>query len=60
VVAWGANQLGVFVVGTDRALYHKWWNGSSWVHLSPAISTRAETSLISRGSVSRSNDTPSL
>jgi hypothetical protein len=30
VVAWGANRLDVFVRGTDRALYHKWWNGSSW------------------------------
>jgi hypothetical protein len=30
VVAWGANRLDAFVVGTNRALYHKWWNGSSW------------------------------
>jgi hypothetical protein len=30
VVAWGANRLDVFVIGTDRALYHKWWNGSAW------------------------------
>ena len=30
VVAWGANRLDVFVLGTDRALYHKWWNGSAW------------------------------
>ena len=29
-VAWGSNRLDVFVLGTDRALYHKWWNGSSW------------------------------
>jgi hypothetical protein len=29
-VAWGPNRLDVFVVGTDRSLYHKWWNGSSW------------------------------
>jgi len=20
----------VFVTGTDSALYHKWWDGSSW------------------------------
>jgi hypothetical protein len=20
----------VFVLGTDSALYHKWWNGSAW------------------------------
>jgi Peptidase family M28/Repeat of unknown function (DUF346) len=30
VVAWGANRLDVFVIGTDRALYHKWWNGTAW------------------------------
>ena len=28
VVAWAANRLDVFVLGTDRALYHKWWNGA--------------------------------
>jgi hypothetical protein len=30
VVAWGSDRLDVFVLGTDRALYHKWWNGSAW------------------------------
>jgi hypothetical protein len=30
VVAWGPNRLDVFVIGTDRANYHKWWNGSAW------------------------------
>ena len=30
VVSWAANRLDVFVLGTDRALYHKWWNGSAW------------------------------
>jgi hypothetical protein len=30
VVAWSANRLDVFALGTDRALYHKWWNGSAW------------------------------
>jgi Pregnancy-associated plasma protein-A/Repeat of unknown function (DUF346) len=30
VVAWGANRLDVFALGTDRALYHKWWGGSAW------------------------------
>ena len=25
----GSNRLDVFVIGTDRALYHKWWNGSA-------------------------------
>ncbi|WP_328522454.1 M43 family zinc metalloprotease [Kribbella sp. NBC_00359] len=30
VVAWGANRLDAFVLGTDLAMYHKWWNGSAW------------------------------
>ncbi|HEX8845085.1 MAG TPA: peptidoglycan DD-metalloendopeptidase family protein [Pyrinomonadaceae bacterium] len=30
VCSWGPNRLDVFTVGTDRALYHKWWNGSVW------------------------------
>jgi hypothetical protein len=30
VVAWGANRLDVFVIGTDRALYHKYWTGAAW------------------------------
>jgi hypothetical protein len=30
VVAWGPNRLDVFVIGTDSALYHKWWDGSRW------------------------------
>ncbi|MBB3121484.1 M43 family zinc metalloprotease [Pseudoduganella violacea] len=30
VVAWGPNRLDTFVLGTNRALYHKWWNGSAW------------------------------
>jgi hypothetical protein len=30
VVSWGTNRLDVFVLGTDRGLFHKWWNGSAW------------------------------
>ena len=30
VVAWGPNRLDVFVLGTDHALYHKWWDGANW------------------------------
>jgi hypothetical protein len=30
VVAWGPNRLDVFVLGTDSALYHKWWDGTAW------------------------------
>ena len=30
VVAWGANRLDAFVIGTNSRLYHKWWNGSVW------------------------------
>jgi hypothetical protein len=28
--AWSSDRLDVFVRGTDRAVYHKWWNGTSW------------------------------
>jgi len=24
-VAWAANRLDIFVVGTDSALWHRWW-----------------------------------
>lgn len=27
VVSWGQNRLDAFVIGTDRALYHKWYDG---------------------------------
>jgi hypothetical protein len=30
VTSWGPNRLDVFVLGTDRSLYHKAWNGSAW------------------------------
>ncbi len=30
VSSWAPNRLDCFVLGTDRALYHKWWNGASW------------------------------
>ena len=30
VVAWAPNRLDAFVIGTDSALHHKWWNGSAW------------------------------
>ena len=29
-VAWGRNRLDIFVVGTDHAVYHKWWDGAAW------------------------------
>ncbi len=29
-VAWGPNRLDVFAVGTDNAVWHKWWDGASW------------------------------
>jgi len=28
--AWSAHRLDSFVLGTDAALYHKYWNGSAW------------------------------
>ena len=30
VSSWAANRLDCFTVGTDRALWHKVWNGSTW------------------------------
>jgi len=30
VVSWDANRIDAFVIGTNSALYHKWWNGSAW------------------------------
>ena len=30
VSSWGRNRLDTFVIGNDRALWHKWWNGSAW------------------------------
>ena len=30
VNSWGHDRLDVFIVGTDGALYHKWWDGSNW------------------------------
>ena len=29
-VSWGYNRIDVFGRGTDNALWHKWWDGSSW------------------------------
>jgi hypothetical protein len=30
VVAWAPNRLDIFVVGTDSALWHRWWDGNAW------------------------------
>ena len=30
MAAWAADRLDVFHVGTDRAVYHKWWDGTAW------------------------------
>lgn len=29
-VSWGPDRLDIFALGTDQALYHRWWNGSAW------------------------------
>ncbi|MBX3326817.1 MAG: S8 family serine peptidase [Nitrospira sp.] len=29
-VSWGLNRIDCFVLGTDNAMYHRWWNGSAW------------------------------
>jgi len=30
VVSWDEGRLDIFAVGTDSALWHRWWDGSSW------------------------------
>ena len=30
VVSWDHDRIDAFVIGTNSALYHKWWNGSAW------------------------------
>jgi hypothetical protein len=30
VNSWGHDRLDIFAVGTDGALYHKWWDGANW------------------------------
>jgi hypothetical protein len=29
-VAWGPNRLDCFARGTDRAMWHRWWDGQAW------------------------------
>jgi hypothetical protein len=29
-VSWGPNRLDLFALGDNNAVYHKWWDGSSW------------------------------
>jgi len=29
-VSWGSNRIDCFARGTDKAMWHKWWNGSKW------------------------------
>jgi hypothetical protein len=29
-VSWGPDRLDIFAVGTDQALYHRWWDGANW------------------------------
>ncbi|HEX6290718.1 MAG TPA: S8 family serine peptidase, partial [Herpetosiphonaceae bacterium] len=30
VASWAPNRLDAFVIGSDSAMYHKWWDGASW------------------------------
>ena len=43
VVAWGTDRLDVFVLGTDNAVYHKWWDGDRG--RGPGSSTSAASAL---------------
>lgn len=29
-VSWSADRLDIFVLGTDDAVWHKYWTGSAW------------------------------
>jgi Papain-like cysteine protease AvrRpt2/Repeat of unknown function (DUF346) len=29
-VCWGPDRIDAFAVGTDNALWHRWWDGASW------------------------------
>jgi hypothetical protein len=29
-VSWGSNRIDCFARGTNRAMFHRWWNGSAW------------------------------
>ncbi len=29
-VSWGPDRLDIFAIGTDQALWHRWWDGSNW------------------------------
>ena len=29
-VSWGANRLDIFALGTDQAVWHRWWDGANW------------------------------
>jgi hypothetical protein len=30
VVSWGMNRLDIFGIGTDNAMYHKYWSDAGW------------------------------
>ena len=29
-VSWAPNRIDHFVVGSDHAVYHQWWDGANW------------------------------
>jgi hypothetical protein len=43
--SWSSNRIDCFARGTDNAMYHRWWNGSSWLgwqNLGGVITTAPE------------------
>lgn len=47
-VAWSANRLDIFGIGTDNACWHMWWNGNHSVECSAVplkLSAGARTGL---------------
>ena len=29
-ISWAPNRLDIFAIGTDSAVWHRWWDGSAW------------------------------
>jgi hypothetical protein len=49
VASWGANRLDAFVRGTDNALWHRFWDGTSWTWESLGGVISAEPGVVSSG-----------
>jgi hypothetical protein len=52
-VSWGENRIDCFQLGVDRGLWHKYWNGSSWVDWEALGGNIASTASCTTWSVNR-------